>query len=83
MPWSAPDAEGWQAQHHKGWTGEPGWSEYRIQKAGTAVGWGVRRYARISVLSDGKIYGTSVHGYTRKFTTVEEAKAYLSPRTPS
>lgn len=74
--WSAPDSDGWQHSHHRDGTDE--WQKLITPEE--ARRWGApRRYARVYLHSDGAVYGTSHTQYSRKFTTVEEAKRLLSP----
>lgn len=73
--WSEPDAEGWATWVHP----RAKYTEYRkrMNPVGTYVPYRVRNYALITTHEDGSVYGTSHHGYTRRFTTVEEAKRLL------
>jgi hypothetical protein len=69
------EADGWQRHDYRS-----SGTEYRIAACDDRTNYR-KRYAIIFVRpSDGAVYGTTIHGYSRQYATLAAAKQRVDPR---
>jgi hypothetical protein len=69
------EADGWQSHDYR-----DGFTEYRIAACDARTRYR-KRYAVVTLrYSDGAVYGTTIHGYSRQYADLAAAKQRVDPR---